>query len=116
VVGTDLDAVSVQVAAENARQNQVPQICFLTAAGFHHSALHGQQFDLILANILARPLMKLSAAMRQHQAAGGHAILSGLLQSQSLQVLQAYRAQGYQTKQHFLQQDWTALWLHKAGA
>lgn len=113
IIGTDLDAVSIEVAKKNARDNEVPDIRFYTAAGYHCPALQGKKFDLILANILARPLIKLSGLTHYHLKDGGYAVLSGLLNSQALQVLHAYRSQQMKLLHHLPQGDWAALTLQK---
>lgn len=114
VIGTDMDAVSIQVAKENAKQNHTPQTRFYTACGFQHPALHGQKFDLIFANILARPLIKLAGGVRDHLQPGGYAILSGLLCSQALQVTHAYHARGFALHQRYPQGDWMAMTVRKS--
>ncbi|MCO6185662.1 50S ribosomal protein L11 methyltransferase [Rhizobium sp. L1K21] len=95
VLATDIDPVAVRVARENARKNHVVSgITFAAAPGFHHRsfAQHGP-FDLIIANILAKPLMKLAPALVQNLAPGGTVILSGILASQRWKVLSAYNGQ-----------------------
>ena len=55
-------------------------------------------YDLVFANILARPLVRLAQPIAEALRPGGHAILSGLLHSQSRQVLAAYRSRGFRVK------------------
>ncbi len=97
VIATDIDPVATDVARSNVRLNGMAgHVHCLTATGFNHLALkRGRPFDLIVANILARPLMALAPAMARHLPTGGSAILSGILDSQRNQVIAAYRNQGF---------------------
>lgn len=92
VLATDIDPVATRVAAENVRRNGIASgIAMETAPGFHSTAFrrHGP-FDLIIANILARPLMRMAPDLVRHLAPGGSVILSGILASQRWKVLSAY--------------------------
>ena len=70
VLATDIDPVAVRVAAANARLNHVKALVeTVTAPGFHHPIFAKRApFDLIVANILARPLMRLAPQMADHIA------------------------------------------------
>lgn len=92
VLATDIDPIATRVAAENVRRNGIASgIAMETAPGFHSTAFrrHGP-FDLIIANILARPLMRMAPDLVRHLAPGGSVILSGILASQRWKVLSAY--------------------------
>ncbi len=92
VLATDIDPVATRVAAENVRANGIASgIAMETAPGFHSTAFsrHGP-FDLIIANILARPLMRMAPDLVRHLAPGGSVVLSGILASQRWKVLSAY--------------------------
>ncbi|MDZ4762736.1 MAG: 50S ribosomal protein L11 methyltransferase, partial [Alphaproteobacteria bacterium] len=95
-IATDLDAESVRVARENARNNRSGRtLKFLHASGANHAAIRaGAPYDLILANILARPLVWLSQDISHLVRRGGRVILSGLLTHQEPQVRRAYLGQG----------------------
>ncbi|TCT43168.1 50S ribosomal protein L11 methyltransferase [Martelella mediterranea] len=115
VLATDIDPVAVRVARWNARRNDiVGGIDFVTAPGFHHSAfkLYGP-FDLIIANILARPLMKLAPGLKNTLAAGGTVILSGILAEQRYKVLAAYNAQGLCHVHTVWRDGWVTLLLKR---
>jgi len=95
VVGTDIDRVSVRIARENARINQA-RARFVHANGLAHRLVAGRApYDLVFANILARPLVRLAPDIRRALRPGGLAILSGLLRSQERQVKAAYLSQGF---------------------
>ncbi len=115
VVATDIDPVAIEVARANVRLNGVANHvqCF-TATGFAHLALkRGRPFDLIVANILARPLMALAPQMARHVAAGGSAILSGILDSQRDQVIAAYRNQGFRHIRTLHREGWVTIHLKR---
>lgn len=115
VHASDIDPLAVRIARENAVDNGLAAfIRPVTAVGFTHPAIAaGAPYDLILANILARPLMRLSYGMAGHIRPGGYIILSGLLQSQEAAVRSAYKIQGLFLARRFLRGDWATLLLHK---
>jgi ribosomal protein L11 methyltransferase len=96
VLATDIDPWAVAVAKANSRINCLhPWVRPVLSDGFAHPALSTRApFDLIVANILARPLQRLAPAIAAHLAPGGLVILSGLLVKQEVQVRTAYRVQG----------------------
>ena len=96
VTASDIDPWAVAVARANSRRNCLhPWLRPVLADGFAHPALAaGAPYDLIMANILARPLQRLAPAIAAHLAPGGRAVLSGLLTQQEAQVRTAYRIQG----------------------
>ncbi|MBW9055393.1 50S ribosomal protein L11 methyltransferase [Rhizobium mesosinicum] len=92
VLATDIDPIAVRVAAENVRRNGIASgISMVTAPGFHSTAFsENGPFDLIIANILARPLIKMAPQLATNLAPGGSVILSGILASQRWKVIAAY--------------------------
>ncbi len=113
VLATDIDPIAVKVARENARINQVASgIVFAAAPGFHHRSFkdHGP-FDLIIANILAKPLMKLAPELARNLAPGGTVILSGILASQRWKVLSAYNAQKLAHVRTIWREGWVTIVL-----
>ena len=115
VVATDIDPVATRVARENARINGVANgIHLATAPGFHHAVFreHGP-FDLIIANILARPLMKLAPELVQHLADHGTVILSGILSSQRWKVISAYNGAGLRHMRTTWMNGWVTIELRK---
>lgn len=96
VLATDIDPVAVHITRENASLNRVPHLVrAVHAAGFHSPAIAGgAPYDLILANILAGPLVAMATDMVRHIAPGGTIILSGLMVPQERFVRAAYAARG----------------------
>ncbi len=115
VLASDIDPVSTTVARENARLNQVAgRVACITAKGFGHAAFKERApFDLILANILARPLELLARDLSAHLARPGTVILSGLLPHQKARIVSAYGAQGLRLSQVHLREGWLTLMMEK---
>ena len=92
----DIDAVAVATARENALRNRAGALVRpVRASGLAHPQLRSKApFDLVFANILAKPLRALAPSMRRALAPGAEVILSGLLACDVPGVLSAYRAQG----------------------
>jgi ribosomal protein L11 methyltransferase len=93
VTASDIDSVAIEVARENCRLNGAPGVRLVTAAGFHHVGLRAR-FDLITANILAKPLMRLAREIAAHVSPGGRVILAGLLSEQAAEIVARYRLAG----------------------
>ncbi len=93
VLATDIDVSAVQVARANARLNRVgASVEVVKADGVAAPNLHRQApFDLVFANILLGPLLRLAAPLRQLTGAGGRIVLSGILPAQANAVIAAYR-------------------------
>ncbi len=97
VIGGDNDAEAVDVARENAELNGVADLCrFFVSAGLDANALRKPApYDLVVANILAGPLVELSESFAAAVKPGGRVLLSGLLVEQAAQVLSAYGRHGF---------------------
>lgn len=115
VLATDIDPVATDVASENARINGVSSyLACVTAVGFHHPAFAAAgPFDLIVANILARPLMKLAPAMARHLAPGGSLVLSGILDTQRDAVIAAYVGQRFRHVHTLHREGWVTIHLKR---
>jgi len=85
VDAVDIDPVAVEVARANARANSVEIGCSLA------SELAARHYQVVVANILARPLVDLAPVLREHVAAGGRIALAGVLEEQAEEVADAYR-------------------------
>jgi ribosomal protein L11 methyltransferase len=115
VLATDIDPVAVKVAAENAKLNGVAAyVDCVTATGFGHPSFgRGRPFDLIVANILARPLMRLAPQMARHVTPGGSLILSGILKTQRNAVVAAYAGQRFRHVRTLRIGDWVTIHLKR---
>jgi ribosomal protein L11 methyltransferase len=116
VPASDIDAGSVMVARHNVARNGVASLVrFGRASGYHGRRLRRHGYDLILANILARPLAAMAADLARHLAPGGHAVLSGLLRRQEPIVLRPHRSLGLALERRIVIDGWSTLIL-RAGA
>lgn len=115
IIATDLDAQSVRVAAENMRINGVGQRIAVTQAdGVRHAWLRqAKPFDLVIANILAGPLIMLAPQLARTVRPAGTLVLSGLLIPQAPQVIAAYRAAGFHLLSHERISGWSTLTLRR---
>ncbi|WP_331371607.1 50S ribosomal protein L11 methyltransferase [Sinorhizobium chiapasense] len=115
VLATDIDPIATRVASENARRNGVVTgMTFATAPGFHSTAFSANDpFDLIIANILARPLMKMAPQLVANLAPGGSVILSGILAEQRWKVLAAYNGQRLKHVRTIWRNGWVTIHLTK---
>ena len=112
VIGGDNDELAVEVARENAALNGVGELCrFVHAIGLGHDDLQAlRPYDLVVANILASPLMELSESFAAAVRPGGRALLSGLLLEQADDILTAYRRWGFAPERHIDLETGGAIW------
>jgi ribosomal protein L11 methyltransferase len=115
VVATDIDPVAVRVARQNVHINGVANgIHLATAPGFHHRVFRQYgPFDLIIANILARPLMKLAPDLVRHLSRDGTVILSGILAEQRWKVIAAYNGAGLKHIRTTWMNGWVTIELRR---
>jgi ribosomal protein L11 methyltransferase len=116
VVASDIDPVAVAVARENARRNGVGgSVRTVTAPGIASPVIRaGAPFDLIAANILAEPLVRLAPRLAPLIATGGTLVLSGLLPHQRPRVVAAYGRQGIRLERAHVFDGWSVLVLRRA--
>lgn len=117
VVAGDIDPIAVEVTRDNARLNRAGALLSLYAApGVRHPLANRQRhFDLVIANILARPLMRLSHEIIRVIRPSGRLILSGLLLSDVPGVLAAYRLHGFTLQRRSAREGWATLVLARGG-
>lgn len=118
ILATDLDRQSVVVARENMRANGAgSRIKALVADGLGHPEIRrAGRFDLLIANILAAPLILLARGIARTVRPGGSLVLSGLLVAQAPQVIAAYRAAGFRLAAHRRANGWSTLTLRRNGS
>lgn len=112
-VGTDIDAPSVRIAAENAAENGAAASFVLADGLGHPDVARHAPYDLVFANILAAPLVELAPQIGAATRPGGVAILSGLLRTQEGRVVEAYEAQGFAVERRIHHDAWSALQLRR---
>ena len=111
VIAADIDPEAVTMARLNVCRNGVAGgVRVFESAGLDaHVVRRPGPYGLIMANILARPLVALSPAIAQALAPGGVAMLSGLLVTQEPAVLAAYRRQGLHLVGRIRRDEWSVL-------
>ena len=119
-IASDIDPASIFVTRDNAAINRVPlgrgsgALTLAVAPGTDHPAIrHRAPYDLVIANILAGPLITLAPDIAAVTAPAGHAILAGLIARQMDPVLAAYRAQGFSLAARGGSTEWPCLLLVK---
>lgn len=112
VVASEIDPRAAQVARENVRRNRAPSVMVLHADGLGARRIRDRApFDLVLANILLRPLQRMATPMARLVAPGGRVVLSGLLTAQASAALAAYRHEGFALEQRIMLDGWSTLIL-----
>ena len=115
VLASDIDAVAVEVAQVNVIANGLEgRVTCVEAAGFDHPSISAAApFDLIFANILKAPLIRLAPEMTQRLSPGGFVILSGILNEQADEVIEVYCALGNSLVHREQIGEWTTTTLQK---
>lgn len=112
-LGTDIDPVSVRISNENATLNAA-KAHFVYANGLNHQRVASKApYDLVFANILARPLVGLSPSIRGALRTKGYVILSGLLRTQERFVKAAYLSHGFRLVSRLHRDAWCTLLMQK---
>lgn len=120
VTASDIDPVSIAVTTGNAAANAVPlgqaagHVALCVAPGTDHEMiLRRAPYDLVIANILAGPLIELAPALSAILRDGGTLVLAGLLGGQAGAVAAAYRVQGLRLSERTDRGEWPCLRLTK---
>ena len=111
VLASDIDPEAVRVSRINAVANGAGGfLTAITATGTGHKLIQSSApYDIIFANILARPLMALAPSLSRLLTAKGRVILSGLTHDQERMVSAAYRNQGLSHCARFRLEGWSTL-------
>jgi ribosomal protein L11 methyltransferase len=117
---SDIDAVCVEVVEYNSNENGVPmgsrhgQLTMVVADGMDDPLLRARgPYDLLIANILAVPLVELAQDFADAVPPGGAVLLAGLLETQEAKVRRAYRRAGFRLAARLVNGDWSILWLRR---
>ncbi len=111
VLAVDNDPWSVRVTAQNAALNGLRGRVVVRLGDGWQGVARGRKFDLVLANILARPLCLMARGLALHLAPGGTVVLAGLLAGQVPMVLAAHRRQGLRLERVLREGDWATMVL-----
>jgi len=117
---SDIDHVCAGVVEQNAALNGIAaggrggEMTMVVADGMDHPLLQARgPYDLIIANILAGPLITLAPDFAAALVPGGHLLLAGLLEMQEPDVHAACRRAGLRLAARQVSGDWSILWLRK---
>ena len=115
IIASDIDPIAVKITKENAILNNVNRyVHAIEAKGVNHRDIAiNAPYDLIVANILANPLIKLAPGIGRISNKGATIILSGILAPQATRVIAAYRQQGITLKKRIIKGEWATLILKK---
>ncbi|MEM8788864.1 MAG: 50S ribosomal protein L11 methyltransferase [Pseudomonadota bacterium] len=114
VIAADIDPVAVATARANIRANRLPPLAVIRAAGFRHADLRAlAPYDLVCANILARPLASMAPQMAAYTVPDARLILSGILEPQAARLLAIYGGWGFRLERRFAQAPWVTLVLRR---
>ena len=113
LIASDLDPVAVATARANLAANGLRgRVAVVHAPGFRDARIQaGGPYDLVLMNILARPLKRLAPDAARLAAPGGVVVLSGLLTRQASDVAGVFRAWGFAPFERIDLRGWTSLAL-----
>ena len=119
-LASDIDAVCLDVVQTNAAMNGIAigarsgELTMVVADGMNQPLLRERApYDLIIANILAGPLIELAADFGAALVPGGSLLLAGLLETQEPQVRMACRLAGLRLAARMVNGDWSILWLRR---
>lgn len=114
VLAVDIDPEAVRVTEVNAKINHCAEL-LITGEGDVNAQIITRHapYNLIMANILAQPLIEMAADLSAQVAANGCLILSGLLTTQEQKIMDAYAPHGLRLKKAYRREDWSALLLSK---
>lgn len=123
ITASDIDPIATDTTAQNAEVNQVPLVTLtsgtpglaaLTSDGFHETDLgRAGPYDVIVANILAKPLQDMAADVVANLSQEGNLILSGLLDVQEEAVVAAYARHGMELIKRYPRGEWHSLLLRR---
>jgi ribosomal protein L11 methyltransferase len=111
----DIDPIAVEVGNANARLNGVGEFCkaVVSRGVENRTARDGAPYDVVFANILARPLRLLAPSLAAVIGPHGEAIVSGLLLADVPGVLASWRAQGFFLAERIDLEGWASLRLRR---
>ena len=115
VIASDSDPIAISAAREAIRHNGATgRVRALVADGLNHRLIHNAApYDVVTANILARPLAGFAGGLARHVQPGGAMVLSGLLHDQAAAITARYRACGFVLAKRIHLDEWTTLVMQR---
>jgi ribosomal protein L11 methyltransferase len=110
IIGCDIDPLATEIAKNNASINNTEGIIFIPSDGYTNIEL---QFDLIISNILAQPLIHFAPHIKNHCLDDGYIILSGFLKSQADDVIGAHKKVGFKLVKTLSEENWVTAIMQK---
>lgn len=113
IIASDVDQVAVEVALANLKANNLEnRIACIQATGFEDMQIRSNApFDLVFANLLKPPLLDLAPCIRRYLKSGGHAIISGILDLQAIEIIEVYRQNDLEVQDRIDIGEWVTLTL-----
>ena len=113
IIASDVDQVAVEVALANLKANNLEnRIACIQATGFEDRQIRSNApFDLVFANILKPTLLDLAPCIRRYLKSGGHAIISGILDLQAIEIIEVYRQNDLEVQDRIDIGEWVTLTL-----
>ncbi len=113
----DNDPECVRVSKHHLAVNDLERVLAYQSEGFAGSSpvWNDAPYDLLIANILAAPLIEMAGDLCRAVSPGGYVILSGMLDEQSGRVFEAYKPHGMTMVERFPGDEWMTLLLRKAA-
>lgn len=115
VTAVDIDEEAVWVTRQNAQNNSVDHLITAEVSDGFHAGIVKQNapYQLILANILARPLLDMAPDLAASLASGGYAVLSGFVEDQTDWIISAYQQNGLKLIELYALDNWRAALMMK---
>jgi ribosomal protein L11 methyltransferase len=115
VIASDNDPLATEITAANAKINQVGNLIITRhASGLQDQIIqHSGPYDLIIANILARPLMAMAMEIARAAEPDAALILSGIMRHQAPAVIARYRTAGFALCRQLPTNEWSTLILRR---
>jgi len=116
IIAVDNDPVAVDVTARNTRDNSVDGIITTGVSDGYESDLVRRHapYDMILSNILPGPLVAMAGDAAKTLSSGGMLILSGVLENQAEQVVNAHAQHGLSLKDQMIVSGWATIVMEGA--
>lgn len=112
VLALDIDPVALDAARANVRRNRAQGIIRLSGSAL--SQIHGS-FRIVVANLTAETIVRLTKSLNRKVSPGGYLILSGILQPKAAEVISQFAPSRFRLASQVTQKDWTTLLLKKKG-
>ena len=115
IIAVDIDEEAVMVTKQNAIDNELDKYISASVSNGYQSetVTNNAPYDLILANILARPLIEMASSLYNSLKVGGYCILSGFVEEQEEWVIKSHTDLGLKLIKMYKLDNWRAALLEK---